>query len=252
MRLSAMLTNTATHRLILLTMAVSSMAVSSMACFPVVPVPPAVQPGLRVSIGATAHYTQQRESWIPDSTQVKPEIFPQAMFLASFGIVGSDPRLPRLRATYYLNSGFGLGGALHLQAPVAWTGSWDAGVSGFVQGGETKARGITAALGKHDVLGNTWWVNASSMTIDSPYDASARRVGNFLLSRDASMFGRKTRLMVGAVVGDQDLRCGESGEALPPMGSVPTCPRTTRAFLGTAIEFQPRWQRKRPSWGRPG
>ncbi len=93
MRQSSRPPNAKTPQLVLLTVAIS------VACFPVVPVPPAVEPGFRVSIGATTHYTEQRESWIPDSTQVKPEVSPQAKFLASVGVVGSDPSLPRLRAS---------------------------------------------------------------------------------------------------------------------------------------------------------
>lgn len=216
------------------------LAIAATACFPVLPTPPAVEPGLRTGIMTTYHHAEQRTFWIPDSTQRTSALRPQGTIYANYGVVPDEPGLPRLRVSHFGTTGWGMGWVAHVQAPPAWTGSWDVGVSGLREVVGRRTRGIVASAGRSRLeRDRAWWVSGGVLSVASPFDGTRQRVGTFTISLDAMHADATSRVFIGGVVGPQDLRCGDTLSAKAPHTTALLCPWATRAFVGVALELRP-------------
>ena len=201
------------------------------ACFPVLPLSPAVQPGVRSGGAASVHGLNVRVSSLDDSTRTKWEGMPQVTAYTAVGVRGAA-HLPAARVTLFLTSGLGLGADAFLQAPKQWTGAWDAGGGVLVQGGMQDANGWHLSVGREMPAVGYMWVTGGPISVEARRDGQRHRVVHVMAGAHPRVWRPELRAFVGAVVGPQDERCGKD----PRAGALAVCPSVTRFYLGVGAE----------------
>lgn len=219
------------------------LATITTACFPVFPVSPRVQPGVRTSLSVTAHLAEARAVRHDDSARTRWGVRPQAAVTHEFGWVPESDVRPAVRLGLALATGWnGVGGTLFVQAPRRWTSGWDAGVGGIAALGGGHDRGLVTSVGRQLAGGQLVSISGAVLQLRARRAGSEQRLGSILISvEEPTIRGDVMRLFGGAVFGRADLRCGETAPGPSDISS--WCPWGTRVFVGAGLLA--RWRGRR-------